>query len=703
MNARANEAPEESVSKRKIAQEVSQSFDPKKWKLPSKERGIFIALLLGMFSASINQTIVGPAMPRIIAELGGMSHYSWVATTALLSSALVTPIVGKLSDMYGRRAFYIGGLVVFMVGTAVSGAAQSFGWLIVGRAITGAGMGTLIPLSQTVIGDIIPARMRGKYQGYMGAAFGVSTIVGPLIGGVVTDALGWRWLFYCALPLCIVALIMMIKLLKIPHTPSKARIDLLGMLLLSISLIAILLATSWGGSTYPWASAQIVGLYAFGAIAACAFIFQERRAEAPVVPLHLFKNSVFTYSTLAAMLLAMAMFSVLTYLPVFVQGVLGADATTSGIVLMPMSVVQILAGIIVGRVITRTGRYKGFMVVGVLLMGAGQAMLVFMGQNPSLFYISGAMVVVGLGIGAVMQQYMLVVQNAVPVRDLGVGTAGLQFFRNIGSTTGIAIFGTVMNTGLQEAIANYWPAGVEKFSSEIDAGSVLDSSALDKLSPAVEQAVRAGLSDRLHIVFLTALPIIAVILLLTLPIKALPLRESVHDGENAQREFLASMGTTTASDAQAIAEQMHTPREQERMLGVQFELYERAARTADYPLLERAITELGSGDFERGMRLLRHTARMLKADDFAHAVQEEKFAAEVSALASRKGGVFSSELRGDFETAAAIKRSAGVADTPEPEITVDEQYERVNVEKLRETSSELAAMLLVDLAGVYYD
>lgn len=679
------------------------AFDPKAFRLEQKEKSIFIALLLSMFSASVNQTIVGPAMPRIIAELGGMDHYSWVATTALLFSALVTPIVGKLSDMYGRRSFYIGGLVAFILGSILSGAAQSFGWLLVGRAVTGAGMGTLIPLSQTVIGDIIPARMRGKYQGYMGAAFGVSTVIGPLLGGAITDALGWRYLFFCALPLCLIALALMIKMLKIDFVPQKAKIDVTGMVLLTISLTTILLATSWGGSSYPWISAQVLGLYAVGLVTAIIFVFIERRAQSPVIPLRLFKNSVFTLSTFSAMLLAMAMFSALTYLPVYVQGVLGANATVSGIVLMPMSIVQILTGIIIGRIITRTGHYKEFMIVGVIIMAAGMLMLAFLQPDHKLFYVSLSMVVFGFGIGLVMQQYMLVVQNAVPVRDLGVGTAGLQFFRNIGSTVGIAIFGTIMNTGLGEAIASHMPPGIGEVPAGINAGSVLDSSALNTLSPAVADAVRLGLADRLHWVFVGALPIIAVMFLLTLPIKPLPLRETIEDREGAQVEYLATMGSTTARDAQELAG-IFSPREQERQLGVEFELLERTARRADYPLLERAVTELGKGDFERGLSLLRHTATMLKSINYAEAANEEKYAAEISQLAKRRGGAFSRELLDDYIAAAAFKRP----DEPEPEfpddnITVAERSERVDVGKLREVRAQLGAMLLIDLAGVYYE
>lgn len=686
-----------------LATSEAESFDPKAYRLGQQERSIFIALILSMFSASVNQTIVGPAMPRIIAELGGMDHYSWVATTALLFSALVTPIVGKLSDMYGRRSFYISGLVAFIVGSILSGAAQSFGWLLVGRAITGAAMGTLIPLSQTVIGDIIPSRMRGKYQGYMGAAFGVSTVIGPLLGGVITDALGWRYLFFCALPLCFVALVVMIKKLKIDFVPQKAKIDVTGMVLLAISLTTILLATSWGGSTYPWASGQILGLYAIGLVTAIAFVFVESRAEAPVIPLHLFKNSVFTLSSFSAMLLAVAMFSTLTYLPVYVQGVLGASASVSGIVLMPMSLVQIVTGIIIGRIITRTGHYKEFMIIGVVIIGAGMLMLAFLQPDHELIYVSLSMIVFGFGIGLVIQQYMLVVQNAVPVRDLGVGTAGLQFFRNIGSTVGIAIFGTIMNTGLQEAIGSHLPKNIAEVPTGIDAGSVLDTGVLDGLSPAIADAVRFGLADRLHWVFVGALPVIAAIFLLTLPIKPLSLRETVAENVDTRVEYLATMGSTTERDAQELAG-AHSPREQERQLGVEFELLERTARQADYPLLERAVTELGKGDFERGLSLLRHTATMLKSINYAEAANEEKYAAEISQMAKRRGGAFSRELRNDYMAAAAFKRpNAPEPEFPDDNVTVAERSERVDVDKLREVRAQLGGMLLIDLAGLYYD
>ena len=686
----------------KAAEKQPNTYDPNSFKLGPKERGIFFALIISMFAASINQTIVGPAMPRIIAELGGMDHYSWVATAALLSSALVTPIVGKMSDMYGRRIFYIGGLLVFIAGSVLSGAALTFGWLIVGRCITGAGMGTLIPLSQTVIGDIIPARQRGKYQGYMGAAFGVSTVLGPLAGGVVTDAFGWRALFYCALPLCFVALVMMLKLLKLEHTPSTAKIDVPGMILLSIALITILLATSWGGTTHPWNSPLIIGLYVTGAIATALFIVAERKAEAPVVPLRLFKNSIFTLSTLSALILAMVMFSALTYLPIFAQGVLGVNATTSGIILMPMSVIQILAGILIGQLITRTGRYKEFMLVGIIVLVAGQMLLVVMQPDAALWYVTVAMGIFGLGLGMVMQQYLLVTQNAVQMRDLGVATAGTQFFRNIGSTTGIAIFGTVMNTGLQDAIASHLPAGVKLPAGGIGAGSVLDAQVMAKLPPEAVTAVRLGLADRLHWVFLGAVPLIVLIFVLTAFIRVLPLRETVHDQEGAQRSYLATVGQSRAEDVQELAVALRSPRAQEIELGVQYEMLARAAAETSYPLLTRAVTEIGGGDFKAGLRLLRHTAKMLKAENAADVANEEKYAARLTQLMSKREGLLSVQLRQDFAAASQLVKENQPIVPSAAEATVDEQYDRVDVGKLRQVTSHLSSMLLVDMAGIYY-
>ncbi|QIM21671.1 MFS transporter [Phycicoccus sp. HDW14] len=506
------------------------------YRLSPEASRVFVGLMLGMLVASVSQTIVGPAMPRIVSELGGMDHYSWVATAALLVSAITVPIVGKFSDLYGRRGFYIAGLVVFMVGSLVAGFAQSFWVLVAARAIQGLGMGTVMPLSQTIIGDIIPPRQRGKYQGLMGAVFGVTSVAGPLAGGFITDHWGWRWLFFAGIPIGVVATGFILRFLHLPHERREAKVDSWGIATLAIGLTAVLLATSWGGTSYPWGSATVIGLYVVGVVGLVAFVFAENRAEEPVIPLRLFRSRVFTAANIASFGLAMVMFGSIIYIPVFAQGVLGVDATNSGLILAPLMVGLIVMGILTGLVITRTGVYKPFMAVGVVVMGAGIWLLTRLTFDSTQTQLTLAMVVLGIGIGMAMQQYTLVVQNAAEKRDLGVATASSQFFRNVGSTVGIAVFGTVLTSGLGGAIASHLPAGAAASMPEgaASAGSVLDPSALSQLPPAVATAVRQGLADQLHQVFLMGLPIVALVLLATLAIQAIPLRDSNHEETPAE-------------------------------------------------------------------------------------------------------------------------------------------------------------------------
>jgi EmrB/QacA subfamily drug resistance transporter len=522
------------------------------YRLSRESRRVFAGLMLGMLVASVSQTIVGPAMPRIVAELGGMDHYSWVATAAMLVSAITVPIVGKLSDLYGRRGFYLAGLLVFMVGSVVSGFAGSFWILVLGRAIQGLGMGTIMPLSQTIIGDIIPARQRGKYQGLMGAVFGVTSVAGPLAGGFITDHWGWRWLFFAAVPIGLVATVVIARFLHLPHERRNALIDYRGIATLTVALVSLLLATSLGGTTYAWGSAEILGLYAVGAVALVAFVLVELRAEEPVLPLRLFRSSVFTASNIASFAVAMVMFGSIIYIPVYAQGVLGVDATNSGLILMPLMLGLIVMGILSGLVITRTGRYKGIMIGGVVIMGAGLYLLTRLTWTSTQTQLTIAMVVLGVGLGMAMQQYTLVVQNAVERADLGVATASTQFFRNVGSTVGIAVFGTVMTSGLAAAITSHLPVEVAARmpAGAVDAGSVLDPSALAGLPAVVADAVRQGLADQLHEVFLIALPLALVVFVATLAIKAVPLRDTanveVAPAEEAGHELLDSMGQATA-------------------------------------------------------------------------------------------------------------------------------------------------------------
>ncbi|MGC0274805.1 MDR family MFS transporter [Pseudactinotalea sp. Z1739] len=506
------------------------------WGLSRASRMVFIGLLLGMLVASISQTIVSPAMPIIVADLGGIDHYSWLATAAMLVSAVVVPIVGKLSDLYGRRAFYLAGLSIFLLGSILAGLAPSFWWLVAARGVQGLGMGALMTLSQTIIGDIIPPRQRGKYQGFMGAVFGVTSIAGPLLGGWITDHWGWRWLFYAALPVGVVALVFITKYLHVPHVQRRAKIDVAGIVTLAAALVSILLATSWGGTTYAWGSPQVLGLFALGMVLLAAFILIELRAEEPVLPLRLFRNSILTFSNIASLMIAMSMFGAIFYIPVYAQGVLGVSATVSGAIMIPMSLAMIVVGIVIGFLITRTGRYKVFIVGGTLTMLAGFGLLLRMDYGSSELQLTVAMVVLGAGLGGSMQPFTIIVQNAVSQRDLGVATATVQFFRNTGGTVGTAVLGTIMTSRMVTTIPHHLPEGVEEVlpAEGLGADSVLDPTLLAELPEAMAEAVRRGMADALHTVFLAAVPLVLLAVIASMLVKSIPLRTTLHDPADAR-------------------------------------------------------------------------------------------------------------------------------------------------------------------------
>ena len=681
---------------------TDSAMDALPYQMSPEHRRVFIGLMIGMLVSSISQTIVGPGMPRIVADLGGMDHYSWVATSAMLVSAVSVPIIGKFSDLYGRRGFYLGGLAVFMLGALVCGLAVNFWMLVAGRAIQGLGMGTLMPLSQTIIGDIIPARQRGKYQGFMGAVFGFTSVAGPLAGGFITDALGWRWLFFTVLPLGLIALIVIARFLHLPHQRREAKIDTWGIVTLVPSLTVILLALSWAGTTYAWGSPQIIGLLTAGTLGMAAFVFAELRAAEPLLPMRLFRNATFTSANIAAFAVSMVMFGATIYIPVYAQGVLGVSATESGLILLPLMLGLIIFGILTGLLITRTGRYKEYMLLGVLIMAAGQLLLLRLDADSTRAQLTIAMAVFGVGLGMAMQQYTLVVQNASARRDLGIATASTQFFRNVGATVGIAVFGSIMTSGLVGAIAQHMtPKLILQVGEDMDklnASVVLNPALAAQIPPEVLDAVRRGLSDQLHLVFLGSLPVLVVAFLATLAIRHIPLAESVGSAEDARKELLGSLGQSSGRDELVPGLGLHDTgaRTRERLLAVQLGLLLRESRREERHLLREAVAGLADGDLAAGQAILRHTVDMLGSDDRSLVVAAERYAAALDRAAAKPGGILSDDIRKEIAVrVAADKERDEVLTTVEPAVTAD--YDAVDFRRLRNATNDLTTTLLLDL------
>jgi EmrB/QacA subfamily drug resistance transporter len=470
---------------------------------------VLAGVMLGMLLSALDQTVVGTAMPRIIADLQGLQHYAWVATGYMLTSFVSMPIWGKLSDAYGRKRFYIAGMTIFVLGSVLCGQSQNMTELILFRAVQGLGAGAMMPISQAIIGDIFPPAQRAKWAGVLMSVFGVATIIGPLVGGWITDNYSWRWVFYVNVPFGIAAIAFCAVALPGHVVRHKHRIDYEGALLLVFAAVPLLLGLSWGGTEYPWRSWEIVGMFAFSAVAWVAFFFWETRAKEPVINPNLFRNRVFTISSAASTLQSAAMFGAIMFLPLFVQGVMGESATNSGIILMPMMLGAIASSIGAGQILARTGRYKALVIGGFVAASVGCYLLSRMHVDVSQARLAFNMVILGLGLGVAMSAFTVIVQNQYPSHRLGEVSAGLQFFRGIGSTVGIAIFGTLLNNRFASQMTENLSPQLAKMmgGKKIDSPQVLLSEqAQAKMQAAFARAADAlgGSADQLYKAFMDA-------------------------------------------------------------------------------------------------------------------------------------------------------------------------------------------------------
>ncbi|MEW2319420.1 MDR family MFS transporter [Streptomyces bauhiniae] len=464
------------------------------------------ALLLGLLLAALDQTIVSTALPTIVSDLGGLEHLSWVVTAYLLASTAATPLWGKLGDQYGRKRLFQLAIVIFLIGSALCGMAQNMPQLIGFRALQGLGGGGLMVLSMAIVGDIVPPRERGRYQGLFGAVFGATSVLGPLLGGLFTEQLSWRWVFYVNLPIGIVALVVIATALHIPRRTSRHTIDYLGTLLIASVATCLVLVASLGGTTWPWASGQIIGLAVLGVLLAVAFVAVERRAAEPVLPLKLFGIRTFTLAAVISFIVGFAMFGAMTYLPTFLQIVHGISPTMSGVHMLPMVVGLLLTSTVSGQIVSRTGRWKVFPVAGTAVTALGLLLLHQLDEHSSTLEMSLYFFVFGLGLGLVLQVLILIVQNAVSYEDLGVATSGATFFRSIGASFGVAIFGTVFSGRLGDKLAEAFrgvrlPAGVSPGALEADPRGI------GALPPPLRPAALHAFSSSITDVFLYAAPV----------------------------------------------------------------------------------------------------------------------------------------------------------------------------------------------------
>ncbi|WP_433613798.1 MDR family MFS transporter [Dactylosporangium sp. CA-139114] len=497
-------------------------------------------LLMAMLLAMLDNVIVGTAMPRIVGDLGGVDHLSWVVTAYVLGTTVSTPLWGKLGDLYGRKTVFMTSIVLFLIGSALCGFAQSMPELIGFRAFQGLGAGGLMVGAMSVLGDLVPPRDRGKYQGQFAAVMALAMVGGPLVGGFITDHADWRWAFFVNLPLGGATLVLLALRLHLPKRRTEHRIDWLGALLLSIGVTALVLVTTWGGTQYAWGSAEIRGLAIVAVLGLVAFVLVERRHPEPIVPLSVFANRTFTLVAVLGFLVGFAMFGAITFLPLYQQIVQGASATNSGLLLLPMMGGMLVVSLVVGRVITKTGRYRIFPIAGGVVMVAAMLLLAQLGPHTSKLASGLYMTVLGIALGFLMQTTMLIAQNSVELKDIGVASSTATFARSIGGAFGVAIFGAIFNHRLHALLGERLGSAAADRMASGGGGARIDPVTLAQLPPGVRTAVVDAIAGATSSVFLWSTVAAALVPVIALFIREVALRGGVE--EEPERTLLAQEG-----------------------------------------------------------------------------------------------------------------------------------------------------------------